>query len=86
MVLRVDKGEDYFYGFPTPEELSFIEKNFDFLFDLGFRLKKLTQEEYESEIEAYNNLEMDDLIRDALEAASFALCDEFSQAIQFDNI
>lgn len=84
MVLRVDKGQDYFYRFPTPKELSVIEKNIDKLFDLGFRLKKLTQEEYESEVEAYNDAEMEDLTRDALEAASLALCDEFSLA--FDDI
>jgi len=83
MILKVSKGDDYFYGFPTEKEMIKLESMLDVIFDEGYIFKKITQEEYEKEVEDYNNSELSEEIKEKLEEASFRLCDEFSLLIRF---
>ena len=85
MPIRVSKGNNYFYTFPTVEELETITLKFDDIIDAEFGLKNLTDAEYEKEVDIFNTaeLELTDFERDSLEMQSLDLSREFSAILKY---
>lgn len=77
IVLKISKGLIYYYAFPTEMELNLVSIKFDEILDSGFTLKSLTEEEYEKEIDVFNDIERSDFDSQILEKKCFELSIEF---------